>query len=349
MARTRSPKPKGPSRSPRTVKRRPDQSLTDAVPKGHLDLIAGVIIQWSRLDGVIQELIWKLLKLDIEDGRVVTCLNDISVNISILRTLLRRKLPKAIARLRNTSARPGRCNSEAHHRLIDRTDFLDIERAVGQPLAVREGCVGSLVGVPTGIAICPAQSVGECGLARKMRQGRRQPWFDPNNRLLHAGGPCFEAVDAGFTHEPSTDQRLHKNSVGPQQSGSGDHRGDDELPAVAVQMPRFGFEFALLGRVFGGLGNRAVYPHDLPLQVRLCAVRHCPHTGGATRLAMRTIGSGMVDMRPSTQVRIGSPVLSPRPIRLDTILPFLAHDTDVVKPRADEQTFKPCRVTERDR
>jgi hypothetical protein len=97
MARTRSPKPKGPSPSPRTVKRRPDQSLTDAVPKAHLELIAGVIIQWSRLDGVIQELIWKLLKLDIEDGRVVTCLNDISVNISILRTLFRRKLPKAVA------------------------------------------------------------------------------------------------------------------------------------------------------------------------------------------------------------------------------------------------------------
>lgn len=97
MARARSPKPKGPPPSSKAVKRRPDQSLTDSVPKAHLELIAVVIMQWSRLDGVIQELIWKFLKLDIEDGRVVTCLNDISVNISILRTLFKRKLPRTIA------------------------------------------------------------------------------------------------------------------------------------------------------------------------------------------------------------------------------------------------------------
>jgi hypothetical protein len=47
----------------------------------------------------------------------------------------------------------------------------------------------------------PPRFVGEFGLGRKMRQGNRQPLFDPNNCLLDAGEPCFEADNAGFAHE----------------------------------------------------------------------------------------------------------------------------------------------------
>jgi len=39
---------------------------------------------------------------------------------------------------------------------------------------------------------------------------RGQLFFDPKNRLLDAGKPCFEAIDAGVAHEPSTDQQLRK-------------------------------------------------------------------------------------------------------------------------------------------
>ena len=36
------------------------------------------------------------------------------------------------------SASPGACETEAHHRFIDGADLLDIERAVGDALAIEE-------------------------------------------------------------------------------------------------------------------------------------------------------------------------------------------------------------------
>jgi hypothetical protein len=106
----------------------------------------------------------------------------------------------------------------------------------------------------------PGRLVGEFGLGRKMRQGNRQPFFDPYNRPLDAGELYFEAIDAGLAHEPSTAQQLHKSSAGTKQSGHCRHRDNDNLPAIAIAILRFGSELALLGHIFGGLGNRAVYP-----------------------------------------------------------------------------------------
>jgi hypothetical protein len=80
----------------------------------------------------------------------------------------------------------------------------------------------------------------------------------------------LEAIDAGFAHDPSTDQQLQKGSAGLEQSGSGDHRGDDDLPAAAIEVPLFGFEFALLGGVLGGFRNRAIDPRDL--LIRSCVL-----------------------------------------------------------------------------
>jgi hypothetical protein len=42
--------------------------------------------------------------------------------------------------------------------------------------------------------VTPPPFVGEFGL------GNRPLLFDPNNRLLDAAEPCFEAIDAGVAH-----------------------------------------------------------------------------------------------------------------------------------------------------
>jgi hypothetical protein len=77
---------------PEAVRARPDQRLKEGIPKSHYELIGAVIAQWSRMEGVIQELIWKFLNLSLVDGRIVTCQNDVSQNIAILRAILKRRL-----------------------------------------------------------------------------------------------------------------------------------------------------------------------------------------------------------------------------------------------------------------
>jgi hypothetical protein len=52
--------------------------------------------------------------------------------------------------------------------------------------------------------------------------------FDPNNRLFDASEPCFEAIDAGFAHEPSTEQPFHKGDGGTKQRAVSGHCADDE-------------------------------------------------------------------------------------------------------------------------
>jgi hypothetical protein len=50
----------------------------------------------------------------------------------------------------------------------------------------------------------PARFIGEFGLGREMPQGNRQPFFNPNNRLLYAGELCFEAI--GSARSPAEGQ-----------------------------------------------------------------------------------------------------------------------------------------------
>jgi hypothetical protein len=87
MARSSPPKPEGTRSQPQS-----SATLEGDIPPTHYELIGVMIAQWSRMEGVIQELIWKFLNLSIEDGRIVTCQNDVSENLAILRELLKRRL-----------------------------------------------------------------------------------------------------------------------------------------------------------------------------------------------------------------------------------------------------------------
>lgn len=70
-----------------------DQDLIPTMPKGQVALIGLCITQWSRLEAMIQQVIWKLLSISDEDGRIITCQNDVSANIAILRALIKNRIP----------------------------------------------------------------------------------------------------------------------------------------------------------------------------------------------------------------------------------------------------------------
>lgn len=97
-----------------------------------------------------------------------------------------------------------------------------------------------------------------------------------------------------------------RTSAGTKQSGSGGHPDDDNLTAVAIEIPRLGFELALLGRVFGGLGNRAVDPRDLFADVEFGSSVTIPCSCGSvptSRPIVELFGSeksGAMDLRSLT-------------------------------------------------
>jgi len=62
-------------------------------------------------------------------------------------------------------------------------------------------------------------------------------------------------------------------SAGVIQSGSRGHRGDDNLPAVVIEILRVGPERALLGHIFGSFDDRAVDPRNLFADVEFGFVR----------------------------------------------------------------------------
>lgn len=69
-----------------------DETLDGELTDEFSALIGAVVVEWSRLDHVIQTVIWKLLNLDFDIGRLVTSQNDISENISMLRAIFQQKL-----------------------------------------------------------------------------------------------------------------------------------------------------------------------------------------------------------------------------------------------------------------
>jgi len=79
------------------------------VPERYQLLIGKVIIEWSRAEQAIEELIWAYLKLSIEEGRIITSPLDEKYKISMLRGLgirrssigLLKEFHKVIKLLRN--------------------------------------------------------------------------------------------------------------------------------------------------------------------------------------------------------------------------------------------------------
>lgn len=69
-----------------------ERTLEHGVPDEHYKLIGELIAEWSRLDTILGTLIWHFLKLDMEDGRVVTSTIDARTKVRMLRQLAKRHI-----------------------------------------------------------------------------------------------------------------------------------------------------------------------------------------------------------------------------------------------------------------
>ena len=106
----RPPKPPDREPSPRFRKRVKGKKVSGTSDKGGFSLvpkkldphvsmqqqrlIGRVIVVWSRFEGALQTVIWDFLRLDMEDGRILTSRNDVDTNIVILQSLGKRHVPK---------------------------------------------------------------------------------------------------------------------------------------------------------------------------------------------------------------------------------------------------------------
>lgn len=79
----------------------PGKSVQPGIGPIQEKLIGRVVTEWARLEGVMQEIVWRLLKLDFEDGRALTGRADADRLITILRSIAPRhvKEPKLEALL----------------------------------------------------------------------------------------------------------------------------------------------------------------------------------------------------------------------------------------------------------
>lgn len=74
---------------------RPDQEAAFGVGMQHERLVGRAIIEWARLEAVLNDLIWVFLGLSFEDGRVLTGRADATSKITILRSIAPRHLNDA--------------------------------------------------------------------------------------------------------------------------------------------------------------------------------------------------------------------------------------------------------------
>jgi hypothetical protein len=71
---------------------RSDQVGSPEIGQVQEKLIGRVIVEWSKLEQCIQDLIWRLVNLRFEDGRVITERMDVTRLIAIAKVLSRRHL-----------------------------------------------------------------------------------------------------------------------------------------------------------------------------------------------------------------------------------------------------------------
>lgn len=88
-----TPKPTRPPRQPKSpiIPLRSDQT-THPIGLIQEKLIGRVIVEWSKLEGCLHELIWRFAGLSFEDGRLFTERMDSNRLIALLRVLGPRKL-----------------------------------------------------------------------------------------------------------------------------------------------------------------------------------------------------------------------------------------------------------------
>jgi hypothetical protein len=71
---------------------RPDHKPVFGVRMQQERLIGRVAIEWSRLENVLNDVIWRFLNLSFEDGRALTGRDDAATKINLLRVIAPRHL-----------------------------------------------------------------------------------------------------------------------------------------------------------------------------------------------------------------------------------------------------------------
>lgn len=72
MARKHTPKKSARPPKPPLVPHRPDQTLLLTVSNEHQMLMSRVIMAWSKCEAALHDIIWTMLNLEEDDGRILT-------------------------------------------------------------------------------------------------------------------------------------------------------------------------------------------------------------------------------------------------------------------------------------
>ena len=81
-------------KKPPLTARRPEQRIERHL-SGRAELLIGrAVVTWSRLEQSIEEVIWELLKMSVEDGRIITARLDVKYKTALLRGLSEKNLQK---------------------------------------------------------------------------------------------------------------------------------------------------------------------------------------------------------------------------------------------------------------
>lgn len=77
---------------PKHKEMEPHQKAIFGVGMQHERLVGRAVIEWSRLENVLNDVIWRLLDLSFEDGRSLTGRADANTKIALLRSIAPRHL-----------------------------------------------------------------------------------------------------------------------------------------------------------------------------------------------------------------------------------------------------------------
>ena len=80
------------AQKPPVEKLRPDQHVDPKISDGQIDLIGRVVVSFSKLEAALEDTIWFFLKIDEEDGRIVTKRFDAETKIQMVRDLATRHI-----------------------------------------------------------------------------------------------------------------------------------------------------------------------------------------------------------------------------------------------------------------
>jgi hypothetical protein len=72
---------------PTYSEKRDDQYAIFGVGMQHERLVGRVVIEWSRLESILNDLIWCFLNVSFEDGRALTGRADAGTKIALLRQI----------------------------------------------------------------------------------------------------------------------------------------------------------------------------------------------------------------------------------------------------------------------